>query len=443
MIISHSNSQLPLLKYTLALLLIFTFNNENIYIKSYYILPFNYFRNFTYDLDNNFTDENYLTFINNFSLYTTVDLNERQINFMLSPKEQCTFLSKDSCQNICKSNILNTILNNNDNFSNYLNNIDDNQTNCGTIGFALPDYYKSCLKISKEIGKNLGIYSWFLNYENNSKYDGNIILGIDPHDYNKNKYNIDQYKRVYAYPDDNGEGDDFFDIEPLKYNIYFDKIYFYKNNSHIEENLVSSNGPISKDGLLLFDLGMIQSSYDFFYLCKNYIFLNYTKNNVCSEIIFSKVYHTFVCDKTKLNINDFYKNFPVCYFYQKDFNYTFELSYKDLFKEKNNKIYFMIYTNENNMLDWKFGEIFLKKYFFSYIPDKKMIGFYVPDDIEEKKEEYNYFNIFKIVLIIVLIVIFIAIIGLIGFFIGKKKYDIFRKKRANELIDDNFDYITS
>ena len=440
MIISHNHSKHLLLKYTLAILLVFSFNKENIYAKSYYIIPFKYFRNCTYDLDSNFTDENFLTFINNFSLYTTINLNERQVNFLLSSKEQCTFLSNYSCQNTCNSNILKTDTNTN-NISSLLNNIDDNQTSCGIIGLSLPDYLNSrCLKLANEIGKNLGTYSWFLNFESNSEYDGNIIIGIDPHEYKKNKYNINNYKRAYAYPDDNGEGDDYFINEPLKYNMYFDKIYFYTNNSHINENLVNCQGSTSKDGLLLFDLGMIQSSYDFFYLCKNNIFLNYTKDKICIEIIFSNVYHTFVCDKKKLDIDNFYKNFPIIYFYQKDFNYTFELSYNDLFKEKNNKIYFMVYTNENNMLDWKFGEIFLRKYFFTYIPDKKMIGFYTP--VIEEKNEYNYFALFKIVLIVVLIVVFIIVIGIVGFCIGKKKYDKFRKNRANELLDDNFDYIT-
>ena len=204
------------------------------------------------------------------------------------------------------------------------------------------------------------------------------------------------------------------------------------------------------DGYFRFNSGMIQSSYEYFYLIKKNFFDNFINSKICKEIIFSKSYHTFVCDKKKLNVEKFYKMFPTLYFKNIDLNYIFELNANDLFKEENNNIYFMILCNELVSLKWIFGEIFLKKYHFTFNQNDKLIGFY---NINKKNDEKNIFekdkeNISEIgktfigfILLFISIFILLVEIILAGIWIRKNKFWNNRRKRANELNDDNYDYI--
>ena len=91
---------------------------------------------------------------------------------------------------------------------------------------------------------------------------------------------------------------------------------------------------------------------------------------------------------------------------------------------------------------WVFGEIFLKKYYFTFNPDKKLIGFYA--NINNKKnndEKKDYGKTGLIILIIGIILIIINAI-IFGLYFWKKKYGKERRKRANELNDDYYDYVT-
>ena len=153
-------------------------------------------------------------------------------------------------------------------------------------------------------------------------------------------------------------------------------------------------------------------------------------------------YHVYYCDK-KLTENIIKNNFPTLYFEIKIFNKTFELTYKDLFREKNGKLYFLVYFKKN---DYSFGnyflmgKLFLKKYFFTFNQDMKMIGYYKEEELNDEKNDNNSIftsvnNTYLIIIMIILIIIF----GVVGFFLGKIVYDKVRKKRINE-VDDNYDY---
>jgi flagellar basal body-associated protein FliL len=83
----------------------------------------------------------------------------------------------------------------------------------------------------------------------------------------------------------------------------------------------------------------------------------------------------------------------------------------------------------------------MKKYFFNFETESKQIGFYnnllLPDDSDEEidKEKNKYKISFWILFGIIII-----LLGVGGYFIVyfiKKRN---RKKRANELDDDNFEY---
>ena len=63
-------------------------------------------------------------------------------------------------------------------------------------------------------------------------------------------------------------------------------------------------------------------------------------------------------------------------FNQKNFLYTFELNYDDLFKEKGDKIYFLIWFSTSKKTAWEIGYPFIKKYLFTYNYDNKLVSFY-------------------------------------------------------------------
>ena len=86
------------------------------------------------------------------------------------------------------------------------------------------------------------------------------------------------------------------------------------------------------------------------------------------------------------------------------------------------------------------------KYNFIFQIEQKGIGFInykTKNETEKEKKEEEQSNEnkdkTKIILIIVFSVLFVGII--IGIFVGKKLWDKNKKKkRANELVDDNYEY---
>jgi len=119
----------------------------------------------------------------------------------------------------------------------------------------------------------------------------------------------------------------------------------------------------------------------------------------------------------------------------------FELTYEDLFKEKNDKLYFLIYFNDKNTFSrYTIGQILLKKYLLTFNYDTKYIGFYnknIPINSTETESGSNKgYGLFLYFVVIILFIVFLAL----GFLLGKKIYENTRKKRANELLDDDYEY---
>ena len=127
-------------------------------------------------------------------------------------------------------------------------------------------------------------------------------------------------------------------------------------------------------------------------------------------------------------------------FCKNEYGICFEFGYKELFKEKNDKIYFLIYFNTKNEFEkFSFGQMFFQKYYLTFNYDNKMIGFY-NIKVQTKQKENIKKDYYKIALICIIIIGFILFF-IAGFFLGKKIYDKSKKRRANELID-NYDYIS-
>ena len=119
-------------------------------------------------------------------------------------------------------------------------------------------------------------------------------------------------------------------------------------------------------------------------------------------------------------------------------NYTFELTHKDLFEIRGNLKYFLIVFDIESNYPWKFGKLFLQKYFFNFETDNKLIGFYnnlMSNEpiIDKAKKGSNIWLWFLWGFIVI-------VVGVGGFFIGNAIKKKNRKKRANELDDEDFEY---
>ena len=122
-------------------------------------------------------------------------------------------------------------------------------------------------------------------------------------------------------------------------------------------------------------------------------------------------------------------------FVQKIFLYTFELTYDDLFREKGDKIYFLIWFSTSVKTAWEIGYPFMKKYLFNYNFDNKLVSFY-NNNIEGNNNESNDSKswIIKLIIIVMLIIVVTAL----GFLIGKN-FTKKKKKNAQELESEIMD----
>ena len=128
-----------------------------------------------------------------------------------------------------------------------------------------------------------------------------------------------------------------------------------------------------------------------------------------------------------------------------DINHIFEMKGEELFHQLNNKYYFkIIFPNKDLEPNrWVIGKIFFRKYPTIFSPSNRLIGFYINpnegiiDSLNDNGNE-NKNNFDKIYIYIIIVIVALIFTG-IGIFIGKKLF--FQKKRkANELVDDNYKY---
>lgn len=428
-----------------------TIINKN-FVSSYYILPFKHIKTSLSDLYNihpdKTKDEIFLNYTNNFNLLTPFKMNDTFTYYgLLKSGLVCTSLSyysytsepdyklKNNKTYINISNIFNKI------------KIDSNNTDHVEIliglGISQFDLSHDCVSFVHEIKKNDNTaksYTWSIKYNEysheNNNFDGEMIIGIEPHEYQPLIYKELNYRTINSYINEDSEYYPMY--ENNNFGILFNSIYFYNNNDISSGNEIKIINPSSMDGFFSFNFGMIQSPQEYMALIRN----NFFDKFPCNKVTFSQYYFTYSCDKKQLNTEDFKQRFPTLYFKHIELNYIYELTSKDLFVEENNKLYFMIYSSDTLDLRWKFGEIFLKKYFFTFNQNKKSIGFYenMKDNNDDGSHNKNINN--NIGIIILLIGIGLIVINvIIGIFVWKKFCGNNRRKRANELNDDNYDYL--
>ena len=282
------------------------------------------------------------------------------------------------------------------------------------------------------------------------KNNGLLIIGNTPHDYevddvkysekNYSRCNTENYAR-YLRP----------------WAIKMKDIYFY--NSTKDKIVVNLN---DNRFSLAHNYGLIIGSNKY----KELIYENYFKNlidkKICELEISNKTiydrknyffdtdgsFSMFICNKEQFN-NEI-KNFPNLYFSHVHYNYTFELTYKDLFMSIDNYYYFMILfpNNQTDLVhtqeEWYMGLPFLRKYQFVFNFDSHTIGFYRTKNFDDNENETPYqegegsngiSKVWIYIIQILAVIILVAIGVFVGMYIKRQ-----RKKRANELTDDDYEY---
>ena len=278
-------------------------------------------------------------------------------------------------------------------------------------------------------------YSFFIKYDNDST-SGEVIIGALPHEVYKEKYDKNKYKEFYA------------EIVRSALGLRINKAFYGNSNDTIDEDFKSE---------LALEDNFMRGTKNFKENLLKFFFQKYINSNLCQESTFIYLddddLHFFYCDK-KVNISEFKNitiivdNYGISEDTEENNNSTHlivEINYKDLFIEFDKRYYFLMYF-PNTFYEtsyFKLGKVFFQKYLLNFDLSTKKIGFYYEEKNKtednankEKGKENNNYNLLPWILVGILTLI---IAGLIGFILYIKPWKK-KKKRANELIDDDYTY---
>ena len=301
---------------------------------------------------------------------------------------------------------------------------------CAELGFLINREKKTWSNFIKFLkDKNVTeSYKVTMNYTNNN--EGYFYIGDFPHEYDMN--NFKEFKLISTYTIPRASFSQFRIImddvyvpinETINYNISYTEVFF---------NL---------------DLGLIVCPMDYFNFIKSYFFKDYLNKSICTLESMSKNlnnYYMIICnDDKKFSI----QSFPSIHFHHFELNKTFILDFNDLFYHKNNKYYFLVIYSSFSSSYWKLGKPFLKKYQITLDLDSKKIYFYDntikgnddgnSDGNDGKKDEKknNSLDLKDILLISFCSILCICLVVVLIKLLKRN-----RKKRANELKDDDYEY---
>ena len=282
-------------------------------------------------------------------------------------------------------------------------------------------YKKNGISIIKD-------YDFTFQYTSND--EGFLVIGEKPHQFEPNNFHEEQFLSVGSKN------------RKLTSEWYFDFDNIYYNGIRINDNS-KYNSSFYTDSSVKFDLsfGLIEGTSNYEENIKKDFFNTLIDKQICFSEEVNNIYRIYYCDKK--NSEDYIKKyFPTLNFCIKQIGFCFSFDYEDLFKEKDEKVYFLVYFKlKSDYNRFTLGQILIKKYVLTFNYDNNLIGFYnknieiEPKDKKNSEKDGNKYDIKLIIIFIVCIIVFIVV----GFLLGKKIYDKARKKKANELVDD-YDY---
>ena len=274
---------------------------------------------------------------------------------------------------------------------------------------------------------NINSFYWTIKYNNLNSInnidadEGFLSIGDPPHVYDPDNYKKNNFIE--------------FNIESgyssLHWGIKFNEIYLNKSsNIYLKKYFWGHNC------LLYPELNIILTTIEYYNTIKKEFFNEFILSKICFEkkIFISQINSTVInglsgeyfiifCDKNKIKdygIDKFYSEFPSVNFYHKLMNYTFVFKGNELFYEdkKENKIYFLIGKKNNEVDQWIFGKIFMKKYQVIFNSELKTIGFYINISNDNDNNKFNNILVFSNIKIITLILfsfLVLIIVILLGY----------------------------
>ena len=270
----------------------------------------------------------------------------------------------------------------------------------------------------------LGFEKPTFNDSKNFKYLLKESNFIDQYIY-KIKFLNENSGEIYIGSNSSEISDNFISI-PIEY-IY--NIMYLKFDKIIYDNITENEPQIIID----YNLRGISVNKNYYNYIYELFFSSLINNKKCDLKYNNNTdnkYIYFVCDKD-IDI----KNFKSLNIIIKKMNYSFVLNNSDLFQDYQNKKYCLIFHDLMYPLKWRFGQVFFQKYEFSINEDSKNAFYYIINNQTKDNTKDNKDYFFKILLIIFFLIIIILTIIIIYMIKNKP-----RKRRANELEDDNYEY---
>ena len=260
----------------------------------------------------------------------------------------------------------------------YEKDLNDIKYFSGYMGLAYPNNNYENSNFVKELKNNALITNtiWsvqFPDIDEDTCKKGNIVIGELPHIYEPQFYKENEYFKMKLSEIYNNNTEYSWKLNVDNVNILKN---YYENTNKKEIGLSCD---YIKSISIEFGAYMMYAPKKLFEQLKELYFNNLFDNGICDykkiktdddKIIF------IYCDKTLFEIKD-RMDFPTIYIDIQQLGGPFELSYKEVFTELNDKVYFlMAFSSKDNEDNIKLGQKFLYKYQFTFDYDNREVGVY-------------------------------------------------------------------
>ena len=228
------------------------------------------------------------------------------------------------------------------------------------IGLILSDNIYEINFMRQIYDRNI-ISQYIVSFEYKNYNEGMLIIGKLPHEYMPDKYKEEQYKSFYSYQPRT--------MYLSNFAIDFEEIYSKINDEKI---FLSKKHKVN----IILNSGLIIGTKQYLEFLEQNFFNKYINKNICEKYITNSDLDNYIIFACAENENLNLEEFPTLNFKMKSENLIFEFDYKDLFKKKENRYYFMVAFEKYSSYVWRLGKPFFIKNTFVYNGDAKTIGFY-------------------------------------------------------------------
>lgn len=305
---------------------------------------------------------------------------------------------------------------------------DTNDLLCGIIGFKNDKFKIVCDDINNifksfKLKELINSNDWFIKYT--SKNEGLLVFGPEMDKIYPN-YDV---KKFFITNSEVQPGDD-------SWTIVIDKVYSGDKNETINKKPIKAQ--------INNDFGLLEGNKEYYMNITLNYFYDYIKKRICTLDYIEVGYYEYLaigCDKDKFGIEDM-KKFPILKFVLVCFQTEFTFTYEDLFTETEHKYFFNVIFNKFINERFILGKVFLRKYPMLINFDSQTVGYYNDAlNTETIDDDINRFYLTKsFILLLIFIIIALIIIAAVTFYFIGKNLNKLKKRKANELTDDDYDY---